>query len=65
MTNKKKEIIQKIIKSQRVFNYSNSVPLVSLSFTLSTENSSELRAFLSLLQEATKDVEQAISEMKN
>ncbi len=65
MASKKKQTIQKGTQNNRTFTYSRQDPTVSLSFTLSMDNSSEPRAFLSLLHEAVKDVEEAISEMKN
>lgn len=58
-----KEILEKSSKLKREFNYQKGE--VSLNFTLSMEDSSQLRRFLSILNAAQEDVERIIAEMKN
>lgn len=58
-----KEVLEKHTLLKKEFSYSKGN--LSLNFTLSMENSSGLRTFLALLNEAQADVEKAISEMKN
>lgn len=48
---------------QKQFNYQKGD--CSLSFMLSVEDSSELRDYLAILAEATRDIEETLKGMKN
>jgi hypothetical protein len=58
-----KEIVQKATMLKKEFNYSSKD--VNLNFTLSMENTSQLRAFHACLKEAIRDIEKIIGGMNN
>lgn len=59
----KNDTLTKSIISRKEFSYS--VKGVSLNFTLRLDNSSELKPFQALLQEALKDITGILEGMKN
>lgn len=57
------EILQKSTELKKSFHYGKGT--VNLDFTLSMENSKQLREFLSCLSAAKEDIENILKEMKN
>ena len=57
------DIFTKSIITRKEFSYSKKG--VNLNFTLRVDNSSELKPFKSLLEEAVKDIDEILKGMKN
>jgi hypothetical protein len=62
MANKKDFIVKSTIE-RKTFEYTKGP--VNLSFTLRTDNTSELKPWLECLEEAEKDVRELLALMKN
>ena len=59
----KPSILIKSVTEKKDFSYSKGD--VNLNFTLRVDNSSQLRPFLDILNEAKKDIEELLKGMKN
>lgn len=60
---KTKDVLIKTTAVNKNFNYQKNA--VTLGFTLRIDNSSELRDFKACMQEAIKDIDELLKEMKN
>lgn len=60
---KSDDVLQKSMGMKKSFHYAKGD--VTLDFTLTVENSSQLRRFLACLIEAQKDIEETLKGMKN
>lgn len=63
MASKTKSELQKNITTTKSFSYIKDD--TNLSFSLNVDNSSQVRKFKSLLEEAIRDLDQELNNMKN
>lgn len=60
-----KNIITKNVTFRKDFSYSNKEKNVNLSFSIRIDNSSELKGFRTLLEQAIVDIDEELKGMKN